>query len=265
MPYNMKLHRIYAITLRHLYGLVHSLDRLSDIFYWPTVDLFLWGITSSYFKSISPSGNFFVALIVSGILLWIFTWRAQFELTNNVLSELWDKNMINLFVSPLSFSEWVTAAIIQGILKGLLSISFASGVAFLLYKVHLFNYGLYLIPFALLLIMSGWWIGLFIASVLMRYGSKVQTLAWTVIWAVAPFSAIYYPVAILPSWAQKVSYLLPTTYVFESGRQLLTHGTIDVRMLYISFGLNLLYVLLTFLMLRSSFKKVLKRGLISMY
>lgn len=261
----MKIYRIYAISLRHFYHLRHSLDRLSDIFYWPTIDIFLWGITSSYIKSLNPNGNFFVVIVVSGILLWILVWRAQFEITNNVLAELWDRNMINIFVSPLKFSEWIISAFIQGIIKGLISITFVSIIAFFLYKVNLIQFGFYLIPFAILLIMSGWWIGLFVAAIVMRFGSKVQTLAWTVIWAVAPFSAIYYPVSYLPTFAQKIALLLPTSYIFEQGRQLLQKGTVDINQLLICFLLNILYITIGLFLFSRSFKKVLERGLLSVY
>ncbi len=261
----MKLHRIYAITLRHLFNLLHSLDRLSDVFYWPVMDLFLWGITSSYFRAISGSGSQFVVFIVCGILLWILTWRAQFEITNNVLAELWDKNLINIFVSPLGFAEWIISGFVMGILKGGISIAFASVAAYLMYKVNILQFGWHLVPFSILLIMAGWWIGLFIAAILMRYGTKVQTLAWALVWAVAPFSALYYPVSYLPNWAQKVAYAIPTSYVFEAEREFLSLGTVNYHMLMISFLLNCVYLTLALIFIHKSFKKILNRGLISMY
>jgi ABC-2 type transport system permease protein len=229
------------------------------------MDLFLWGITSSYFRAISDNGSQFVVFIVCGILLWILTWRAQFEITNNVLAELWDKNLINIFVSPLSFAEWIISGLLMGILKGAISIIFASIAAYLMYNVNILQFGWYLVPFSILLIMAGWWIGLIIAAILMRYGTKVQTLAWALVWAVAPFSALYYPISYLPGWAQVVAYAIPTSYVFEAERQFLSTGTVNFTMLGISFLLNCLYLTIALFIIHQSFRKILKRGLISMY
>lgn len=261
----MKLHRIYAVILRHVYNFRHSLDRMSDVFYWPAVDLILWGITSSYVKATSPNGSQFVLIVISGILLWLLTWRAQYEITVSLLSEIWDKNLINLFVSPLQFSEWIVALLSLGIMKAIISLSWASILAYFLYHVGILPMGLWLIPFGIVLIMSGWTIGLLVASVIIRWGTKVQTFAWTAAWAVAPFAAIYFPVKFLPLWAQKVSLFVPMSYVFEGSRELLLTNKLDIQNLFISFGITLVYFIIALFVLRRNFNKVLERGLNSVY
>lgn len=261
----MKLHRIYAIILRYMYSFRHSYDRLADTFYWPTLDLLLWGITSAYFRSYIPGTSQILLIILSAILLWIIVWRGQYEITIGVLEELWNRNLVNIFVAPLKFSEWIMALITLGVIKAIMSFSFGLVVAFLLYKIKVFAFGFYLIPFALLLILTGWWVGFFIAGLILRYGSKIQTLAWTALWIISPFSAIYYPVSSLPDWAQKISLLIPTSYVFEGAREVINKGTLDLNKLYISFLLNLIYLALSLIFLRKSFNKVLQMGLVKVY
>ena len=261
----MKLHRIYAIILRFLYTFRHSWDRISDTFYWPTLDIVLWGITSTYFTSYAPGTSKVVLIVLSAILLWIIVWRGQYEITIGVLEDLWNRNLVNIFVAPLKFSEWIISVIILGVIKATMSFSFGLIVAFILYKIKLFAYGLYLIPFALLLIMTGWWIGFFIAGLIIRYGSRIQTLAWTAPWIISPFSAIYYPVSSLPDWAQKIALITPTSYVFEGAREVIEKGTLDPNKLYVSFLLNLIYLILSLIFLRKSFKKALQIGLVKVY
>ena len=111
----MKIHRIFAVILRHLYNFKHSYDRLTDVFYWPTLDLAVWGITSKFLVEMSGNSSQALFMVISGILLFIVVWRGQYEITVNLLSELWDRNLINLFVSPLKFSEWVTSLFIIGL------------------------------------------------------------------------------------------------------------------------------------------------------
>lgn len=258
----MKLHRIYGIVLRYLFLFRRSFDRLSDAFYWPTIDLLVWGLTSAYLRSFAPNTSPIILIIVSGILLWLITWRAQYEISVGLLEDLWNKNLINIFVSPLSFLEWITAFLITGLVKAVVSVVFASGVAFLLYKVHVLLYGIYLVPFFISLMFTGWAIGFFVSGLILRYGTRIQTLAWSFVAIFSPFAAIYYPVSILPDWAQKISAAIPITYIFEGSREIIATGHIDTNKLVISFVLNLIYLTLSFWFLVISFKKVLQKGLV---
>lgn len=261
----MKLNRIYGMILRYFYYFRRSLDRMSDSFYWPTMDLLLWGLTSSYFRQYGPANSKLILIIISGILLWIIVWRGQYEITVNLLSELWDKNLINLFAAPLKFSEWLITVLIVGIAKAIISLSFAMLVAFLLYKVNIFLYGFYFIPFIILLIMTGWWVGFFVAGLILRFGTKIQTFAWTAVMVIAPFSAIYYPLSILPGWAQKIAIFVPTSYIFEASREVINKGYLDKNKLIVSFLLNIIYLILAMIFVRRSFNKVLNKGLIKVF
>jgi len=233
-----------------------------DAFYWPTVDLVLWGITSTYIASKGPNPNLAVLMVVSGIVLWIVLWRGQYEFTVNILEDVWNKNLINMFVSPLKVSEWIASFSLLGFVKAIISTGFASLVALLLYKVKIFANGLSLMPFLFLLLMTGWWVGLFVGGMIMRFGTKVQNFAWSMVFIIAPFSAVYYPLSALPGWAQKISMIVPSSYVFEGAREVITKGGMDWQKVLIALSLNVLYLALALAFFKSSFKKVLNRGLV---
>lgn len=261
----MKLHRIYGVFLRYLYNFRRSYDRMTDAFYWPTLDLLLWGLTSSYLQQSSGGTVDIVLMLLSGVVFWIIFWRSQYEITVGFLEELWNKNLVNLFVSPLKFSEWVTAWILLGIFKGIISFLFACGLAFILYQTNLFTYGFYMLPFFFVLLLSGWWVGFLITGILMRYGVRIQTLAWSVPWLFAPFAAIYYPVAILPEWAQYISYALPMSYVFEGMREIMATGYLDWNKVYIATALNIIYIVLALAFMKKGFNRILKIGVTKIY
>ncbi|MCL4354383.1 ABC transporter permease, partial [Patescibacteria group bacterium] len=224
-----------------------------------------WGLTSSYLRKFVPGASSIVLIIISGILFWIIIWRSQYEITVNLLSDFWDKNLINIFVSPLKFSEWIISFLILGVVKAFASFSFALLVAFLLYRIQIFFYGFYMIPFALLLMMAGWWVGFFVAGIILRYGTKVQTFAWATIGILAPFSAIYYPLSVLPDWAQKFALIVPTSYVFEGSREVINKGVLDLNKVYASLALNIIYLVLSLIFLRRSFNKALENGLVNVH
>ena len=262
----MNLKRIWAVVLRYLYLSRHSLDRLSDMFFWPTSDLVLWGLTSQFFvKAGGLFNNKLILMILSGILLFIFVWRAQYEITVNILEDLWNKNLGNIFVSPLKFSEWISAFFVIGLIKGAISFSFAMILAFILYKVQIFVYSFKFLVCIPLLLMTGWWVGLIIGSLILRFGTRVQTFAWTGVMLIAPFSAVYYPVSTLPLWAQYLAKFVPLSYVFENMRKVILTGSFNPLDLIISFGLNFFYLLLTLWFFKKSFDHALERGLLSVY
>jgi len=258
----MKIHRIYGVILRYVYLFKHSINRLADAFYWPVIDLLLWGLTVSYMKQIS--GLNVVMVIISGILLWLIVWRGQYEISVNLLEELWNRNLINIFGSPLKFSEWIVSVVLLGIIKAFFSFTFAALIAFFLYKVKIFVYGFYLLPFMLSLFMTGWWVGFLVNGLVFRFGTKVEQFAWSLIYIISPFSGIYYSISILPLWAQKVSAIVPTSYIFEGARQIIFTGKTDINKLIISFGLNLVYLTLSLIFLKRSYAKALDKGLVKM-
>jgi len=113
--------------------------------------------------------------------------------------------------------------------------------------------------------MTGWWVGFFVSGLILRFGTKVQTLAWTFAWLIGPFAAIYYPVSTLPVWAQKIALFIPASYVFEGAREIIYKGYTDPTKFYLSFIINLVYLILSIAFLHLSFKKVLEKGLVKVY
>ena len=261
----MKIYRIYAIILRYLFLFKHSMNRWSDAFYWPTIDLILWGLTSFYLTKYQPNASMFILVVASGIVFWQIIWRGQYEISVNLLEELWNKNLVNLFVSPLKFFEWITSLVFMSVIKSILGLVFASLVAFILYRIKIYMYGFYLIPFIFLLIVTGWSVGFFVSGFILRFGSKIESFAWTAIALITPFSAIYYPLSVLPVWAQKVAVFIPTSYVFEGAREVINKGYLDWNKILISFGLNIFYLTVSLVWFRKSFDKVLEKGLVKLF
>lgn len=260
----MKLYRIWGLTLRYLFLFRHSLDRISDAFFWPTVDIILWGMTSSFFaKNLEGGGNTLILGLLGGIVLWIFPWRSQYEIAVNLLEDLWNRNLVNIFVSPVKFIEWVTALLFLGVGKAVISFTYASLLIYFLYSANILSVGLVLVPWAVLLIMFGWVFGLLVAGIIMRYDTKIQTLAWTSIYVVAPFATVYYPVNSLPAWAQSIAHFVPASYVFEAMRSAVGGSPPPLSDLIWPTLLCLVYFALAIAMIYRSFNHILKRGLIS--
>jgi ABC-2 type transport system permease protein len=113
----MKWHRVWAVVLRHLYNFRRNLDRVVDSFYWPSLDIVVWGLTISAMQQQGQTPLNQVLIILVATILWFIMWRGQGEITVNFLEELWSENLTNLFASPLRLVEWMTALCIIGVMK----------------------------------------------------------------------------------------------------------------------------------------------------
>lgn len=261
----MSLHRIYGVSLRNLYSLRRNLDRMTDLFYWPVLDLVLWGVASRYLTGSGGGDNGLVTSVILGLVFWGVFWRGQYEVPLSLLEDIWSQNLINMFSSPLKFSEWVLSALGISFVKAVIQFLFAAVVALLLYKIWFFSLGIYILPFFFMLIMSGWWLSFFVAGIILTYGKKLQNLAWSVGWGFAPLSCIYYPLSLLPNWIQPIAKCIPMTYVFEGMRKVIFENKLDPTDIFYAFLLNLVFLAVSILYLKHSFKKVLDRGMAKLY
>lgn len=257
----INLNRVFAIIYRYWLSMKHSYDRLGDMFYWPAMDLFIWGLTGLYIVKLSTNNQNIIIIVLTGLVYWMVIWRSQYEITTNLLQEIWDRNLVNIFVSPLKISEWITAVMIFGFIKMVIAVSFSAILAWVLYSYPISIYGLYTIPIILSLVLTGWAAGFIVAAFIIRFGQKIQTLAWTGVALISPFSVLYYPLSILPKWAQEVAWFIPSSHIFEGMREIISTGKMSYDKLYISFGLNIIYLAIAIWFFNFMFKKTKRIGL----
>lgn len=237
----MKWYRVTAMIWRHIYNYIHSWDKLVDSFYWPAMDILIWGLTSAWIRNQAEIPNL-VLILLSGLVFWQAVWRSQYEFTVNMLEEMWNQNLVSLFASPLKVSEWIASAIGLGFVKMVASVLFAMWLTWVIYAVRLWEGGWQLLPAGALLLMNGWWIGLFVAGLIVRFGTRIQTLAWSGTYLLAPFSAIYYPLSALPDWAQRVAWWVPMSHIFTFMRSSLMEGHVDFSRLLTPLIMTIGYV-----------------------
>lgn len=252
---------IWAVVVRHLYNFRHNLDRLSDSFYWPAMDILLFGFTSVFISQKAGNIPQLVTVLLSGLILWTIVWRGQYEITVNLLEEFWNQNLVNLFASPLRVREWMAAVFVLGFVKMFLAVGFSAFLAYVLFKTNVFVLSFWFIPFMISLLLTGWAFGLLVAGLIVYYGHKIQALAWSGIFLIVPFSGVYYPISILPKWAQEVAVFLPTSYIFEGMRAIIFKNTIDFKSLFISLGLDLFLIILGIIFFVFMFNKSKEKGL----
>jgi ABC-2 type transport system permease protein len=168
--------------------------------------------------------------------------RSNLGVSLTFMEEMWARNLGQLFVSPLRPAELVAALTIMSLIRTVISVTPAALLALPFYGVWVFSLGPPLIAFFANLMVLGWSIGLIVSALVLRFGLGAESLAWVAIFAVAPLSGVYYPVATLPGWLQPVAWSLPSAYVFEGMRAVLFDGVFRLDFLAAAAALNALYL-----------------------
>ena len=238
----MRGHRIGALLTRHLYLYRRSFPRLMEIIYWPFVDLVIWGFITVYLAQYQNSLPSFVTFFLGALILWDVLFRAQQGITISFLEEVWSRNLMNLFASPLKPSEFLTATMLLSIGKVAAVSCVTVTAALLFYSFNVFVLGVSLIPFILNLIVTGWCIGVLTTGLIMRYGQEVEVLAWGLVFLFQPISCVFYPMHVLPSWLQAIAWINPAAHIFEGMRAVITTGTFPGAELAWASGLNAVYL-----------------------
>ena len=256
----MKFHRMYALSLRHLYVIRSSLPRILDLIYWPTIQIVLWGFISKFFTIHSDFYNHTVGIILSAAILYDFLFRSSISFNMLFLEEIWSRNFTNLFVAPLKVSEIITALTATALLRTLIGIVPAILLATPFFGVSLFDLGPPLYLLLLSLYFFGITLGLLVAAGLLRYGPAFENVAWSSLFLLAPLGCIYYPLSILPGWLQVLAKMLPLVYIFEEVRSILLNNVVNYSNIITALKLNLVYFSLAVLVFYLAFYGARKKG-----
>ncbi|MEB3186414.1 MAG: ABC transporter permease [bacterium] len=262
----MQAGRIAAIALRHAYVIRRHPIRIAELVYWPLLDLLVWGFLGAYLESSSvgrtPAGTV-LGTLVGGLILWDLLFRAQQGVSLAYLEEVWSRNLLNLFVSPLTLGEYLVGSLVVSCAKVAFSTVLMIGVAALAYHFQLFSLGFALVPFVVCLLAMGWSIGIATTAAILRHGQGAENLAWAIAFLFQPFSAVFYPVTALPGWMQPIALALPSTHVFEGMRAVLAGQPLPWKHVVTAAGLDVVMGLLAVGYFHVSFRQVRELGLLA--
>ena len=236
-----------AVIYRHGYEARRNINRLTETLYWPVQNIFLWGFLTIYLmhhNGLRPGlGND----LVGAAILWGMFNAFQRDLAMGFMEELWARNLLNLFSTPLSISEYMVGLLILTIAKAIIGFGLASLIAWSCYAFNIFPILPSFLPFLFNLILFSLSIGLVITGLMIRFSGKVNTLAWSVAGLLMPVSCVFYPITTLPDWLRPVAWALPTTHSFEAMRRLIVHGEFSTTDFVWGLVLNVGYFILAVL------------------
>lgn len=261
----MQIGRVLAVVLRQLYLMRGSPARVAPLFAWVAIDIVLWGFITRYLNSVANARIDFVSALLGAVLLWDFFSRVMQGVTTTFLEDVWSRNFLNLFATPLSISEYIAGLVVSSILTSLIGLAVMLVLASAAFGLSFLAYGLLLIPFLLVLFLFGIALGITASAVVLRLGPASEWFIWPVPALISPFAGVFYPVATLPSWMRAIAHALPPSYVFEGMRAILAGAPFSPAALGFGAALALLYILLAYRLFASVHRRAIRTGLIARY
>jgi ABC-2 type transport system permease protein len=261
----MKLRPIAAIALRQWYLMRSSPTRVLPMIAWVAIDIVLWGFISRYLNSVASTGINFISSLLGAVLFWDFFTRVMQGVTMAFFEDVWSRNFINVFATPLLISEYLTGLVLTGIATSLVGLIVMLVLATWLFGLPFFSLGLLLLPFLLVLFLFGIALGVLASAMVLRLGPASEWLVWPIPALLSPFVGVFYPLSTLPAWMRAVGHLLPPSYVFESMRSVVGGHGYSGGALVAGIALALLDILLAAWLFTSIYRYAVRSGLLARY
>ena len=261
----MAINRIAAVVLRQAYLIRGSFSRAFPIFAWVAIDMVLWGFITKYLNSVTASGFNFVPTLLGAVLLWDFLVRVMQGVTMAFFEDVWSRNFLNIFATPLSIAEYLSGLVISSIATSSIGLFVMLVLTTTIFGFSFFAYGLMLLPFLLTLFLCGIALGIFSCAVVLRLGPASEWFIWPLPALIAPFAGVFYPLATLPDWMQYASVILPPAYVFEGMRTVVEGGVVSLHAALWGGCLAVVYLLLACRFFTRTYRYAVRTGLLARY
>jgi ABC-2 type transport system permease protein len=261
----MKLRPIAAIALRQFYLMRGSPTRVLPMIAWVAVDIVLWGFISRYLNTVTSSGINFIASLLGAVLFWDFFTRVMQGVTMAFFEDVWSRNFINVFATPLLISEYLTGLVLTSVATSLVGLVVMLLLATWLFGLPFFALGLLLLPFLLVLFLFGIGLGVLASALVLRLGPASEWLVWPIPALLSPFVGVFYPLATLPPWMRAIGHALPPSYVFENMRSVVAGHGYSGSGLLIAIALALLDILLAAWLFTVIHRYAVRSGLLARY
>lgn len=258
----MKSNRIKAIVVRHAYEVRRNATHITNMIYWPVMNIVVWGFFTIYLGHGNHLRQNVINALLGAVILWGLFNGFQRDMAVGFLDELWSRNLANLFASPLTVSEYITGLIAVNVLKAMIGMAVECLIAGLCYQFNIFPRLLGFVPFILNLMLFAVALGIVVTGLIFRYTTKFQVLAWGFAGLLMPVSCVFYPLRSLPGFLRSIAWTLPTTHSFEGMRQAIAGGGFSLFHFNWGLALNFAYFAFAALFFQWMFQSARSRGLL---
>ena len=257
--------RVLALLLRQSYLIRGSVSRLIPLFIWVAIDIVLWGFMTKYLNTVTAAGFNFVPVMLGTVLMWDFFTRVLLGVTMAFFEDVWSRNFLNVFASPLSIGEYLTGLVVSSMMTSAVGLAVMLGLATAVFGLSFFAYGAPLAVLVFVLFVFGIAIGIIGCSIVLRLGPSAEWFIWPIPAGLSPFVGVFYPISTLPAWMQFVARFLPPSYVFEGMRAIVLGRPFRISSLVFGALLSIASLLAACGVFTRVYRHAVRTGLIARY
>jgi ABC-2 type transport system permease protein len=239
----VSLERIRAVLLQEVYITARSVEVMVDLPFWSLITVVVFGFVTRFLSTLMDP--LVAQYLYLGTVLWEIIRITQYSMSLGALWNVWSHNFSNMFIAPMSMTEYVVAQMVSAAGKAIVLFGMMAFIAHVVFDFNLLDMGaVNLVLVFINLLCFAYSVGLVVLGIILRLGTRIQALAWGLLLIFQPLTAAYYPLAVMPPVLQWLAYVLPPTFVFEAARASLSDSTIQWTRMSIAAAENVVYLAL---------------------
>lgn len=251
--------RLTAFAYRNLIMARRNVFFLFELTFWPGVAMISHGLLTRFLDLTPPM----TAFILVGTVALSAVQVCQLDVAYAVLFDIWSKSMKHQFLTPVRIHHLALGSWLVGVGRGVIVWALMALIGSQAFGFDFLGAGqLHVAMFLLGCFMTALVIGLLVCALVLLYGTRAETSAWAAVNFFVMLSGIYYPVSVLPGWAQALSAGIPLTYFLDGVRAGYGFPSAYAHPFAIGFALSLLYVILAHWALAAAVTRSRRTGLL---
>jgi ABC-2 type transport system permease protein len=251
--------RTWAFAQRNLVMARRNVFFVFELLFWPGVAMLSHGLLTR-FLDLTPQ---MTAFILAGTVALSTVQVCQLDVAYVVLFDIWSKSMKHQFLTPVSIRHLALGSWLVGVGRGLTVFALMAVIGSKFFGFDFMGAGpLSLAVFLLGCFLCSLIVGLCVCALVILFGTRAETSAWATVNLLVMLSGIYYPVSVLPDWAQVLAWAIPMTYFLDAFRAGYGFTPAFTHSAAIGLGLAIVYLVVAHWALAAAISRSRRTGLL---
>ncbi len=251
--------KAYAFVFKNWIMAKRNIFGWFEIAFWPLISFLSVGLLSDF---ISLSSNM-KGFILIGVVAMNTIQVCQLDMAYVLLYDIWSKALKHSFVAPIGIRHIIVGSMVIGIIRGGMVFFILALLSQLIFSFEIVVSSIFANTIFLFgLFLNSAIIGILVSILVLLVGYKAEVAAWSVVSVMFLVCGIYYPISILPNWAQLIAKALPLTYFLEYYRTFYGFRPFCSNLLSKGFFLLFVYLIAEIYLMQFALIRAKKKGML---
>lgn len=248
--------RIFALIYRDLLLNIRMKWRIAEILYFPITTIIIWGLFALYSKTVAIEAGM---IVLATNLFWQFAYLAQSTANMTIMDDTWSGSFRQLMLSGITEFEYIISRLISSTMISVIIMMFMTITAYF-FGLDIFGLWKGLIILSLITLISSIALAVVIAGMLVNFGREYGFIAWTALQLFIVLSFPFIELSTLPILFQKLSMIMPFTYIFMAVREFSTTNALNSYFVIKALISSVVYFIISWPIYFYAFKHARKTG-----